>query len=248
MIPPDIFPWSHRMIFEYFEIVRIGFFSSQSNNNYKSTHYLSSVWTMAKTYVTVPQTWKETLWFQISTTFLFRNIVCTTWLPNQWVERKRLEFYSEEKRQSTASSSSSYPRSSAAASFRNKENRNRNTITALIKGGSVSSNVARNNPMDIDDYGSDVQSTQSEQSTLSTVSANHRRIARNSVKLASHIMLTPQENSDCTQSSNPSRANSTPARRIRIPHERIQHLRDEYGMPTRLLLHHARQSLDQSHW
>ena len=197
MIPPDIFPWSHRMIFEYFEIVRIGFFSSQSNNNYKSTHYLSSVWTMAKTYVTVPQTWKETLWFQISTTFLFRNIVCTTWLPNQWVERKRLEFYSEEKRQSTASSSSSYPRSSAAASFRNKENRNR---------------------------------------------------ARNSVKLASHIMLTPQENSDCTQSSNPSRANSTPARRIRIPHERIQHLRDEYGMPTRLLLHHARQSLDQSHW
>ena len=41
MIPPDIFPWSHRMIFEYFEIVRIGFFSSQSNNNYKSKYSLS---------------------------------------------------------------------------------------------------------------------------------------------------------------------------------------------------------------
>ena len=51
-----------------------------------------------------------------------------------------------------------------------------------------------NNPIDVDDYNSDDQgSITSETSNFSNVSANRRRIAINSVKLVSRIMLTPQE-------------------------------------------------------
>ena len=53
-----------------------------------------------------------------------------------------------------------------------------------------------NNPIDVDDYNSDDQgSIMSEMSNLPTILVNHRRIAITLVKLASHIMLTPQEKS-----------------------------------------------------
>ena len=49
-------------------------------------------------------------------------------------------------------------------------------------------------PIDADNYVSDEEDdeNQSVMSEMSTVSANHRRIARNTAKLASHIMHTPQ--------------------------------------------------------
>ena len=51
-----------------------------------------------------------------------------------------------------------------------------------------------NNPINVDNYNSDDQgSITSETSNLPTILANRRRIAINSVKLDSHIMLTPQE-------------------------------------------------------
>ena len=49
------------------------------------------------------------------------------------------------------------------------------------------------NPIDIDDFSADDTSINSDYSNLSTISANHRRIAKNTQKLASHIMNTPQD-------------------------------------------------------
>ena len=54
---------------------------------------------------------------------------------------------------------------------------------------------ATHTPIDIDDYnpddGGSVSSQQSYRSSMSTLSANHRKIASNSQKLATHIMHTP---------------------------------------------------------
>ena len=94
----------------------------------------------------------------------------------------KLESYKRDKRRGRSSSSSSN-----GSIFRNKENRDNNS------GGRMAVGIS-NNPIDVDDYSSgDQESIASEASDLSTVSANRRLVAHNSVKLASHIMIQPRE-------------------------------------------------------
>ena len=69
----------------------------------------------------------------------------------------------------------------------------RGSLAGLQKIQRSVSLAQMHNPIDMDDFSADDTSVNSDYSNLSTISANHRRIAKNSQKLASHIMNTPQD-------------------------------------------------------
>jgi len=78
----------------------------------------------------------------------------------------------------------------------------RGSLAGLSRINSVS--VAQmHNPIDMDDYSCDDTSVGSDVSLLSTVSANQRRIAKNSQKLASHILGSPQDKFTAKQKNIP---------------------------------------------